>query len=260
MKKILIFSVLFIAICSFTAQERKVKILIAGDSTAQTYKEAKDGLIKGWGQMLPEFLNDKVQVSNHAMGGRSTKTFIEEGRWERLLGEVEPGDYVFIQFGHNDASTRPERHASYEDYKKNLERFVDDVRAKGGNPVLLTSVVMRTFNERGHLVDDRLKGYPVITRLVAKEKNVPLIDVNLKTRDFITMLGDKASIPYYRWVEPGVDHAKPDGLKDDTHMMEKGARNVAYFVAEGIKNLQLKGLSENVNLFNPKMNETHSLE
>lgn len=248
MKKILLFSLMLLLAYSFTTVEPKVSIFIAGDSTAQSYKEEKDGLIKGWGQMLGKFLTDDVKVVNHAMGGRSTKTFISEGRWDKLLSEVSPGDYVFIQFGHNDASTRPERHASYGDYRKNLVKFIEDVRAKKANPVLLTSVVMRTFDKNGNLVDDRLKGYPVITRQVAKEYNVPMIDVNLKTRDFITMLGDSASIPYYRWVDPGVDHAKPEGLKDDTHMMEKGATQVASFVAEGIKDLDLKGLSEYVKL------------
>jgi len=234
-------------LCSFTTSDKRIKIFIVGDSTAQAYKEEKDGLIKGWGQMLPLFLDDKVKVVNHAMGGRSTKTFIEEDRWNRLLSEVGKGDYVFIQFGHNDASTRPERHASYEDYRKNLIRMIGEVRAKKAIPVLLTSVVMRTFKD-GNLIDDRLKGYPVITRQLAKEYNVPMIDINLKTRDFITMLGDEDSKPYYRWVEPGVDHAKPEGLQDDTHMMEKGATQVARFVAEGIKELNLKGLSEHVNV------------
>lgn len=248
MKKIILIPLLIFIVCAFKVSDEPIRIFIAGDSTAQSYKEEKDGLIKGWGQMLEKFLTSDVQVVNHAMGGRSTKTFISEGRWDKLLSEVKAGDYVFVQFGHNDASTRPERHASYDDYRKNLIKFIDDVRAKQANPVLLTSVVMRTFNEKGNLVDDRLKGYPVITRQVAKEYNVPMIDINLKTRDMVTMLGDSASISYYRWVEPGVDHAKPDGLKDDTHMMDKGATQVARFVAEGIEELHLKGLCEHVRL------------
>lgn len=247
MKKYIFIPLLLLLICSFTSSEKKIKIFIAGDSTAQSYKEQKDGLIKGWGQMLPLYLSDEVEVVNHAMGGRSTKTFIGEGRWDKLLSQVSAGDYVFIQFGHNDASTRPERHASYDDYRANLVRMISDVRAKDANPVLLTSVVMRTF-QKGNLIDDRLKGYPVITRQIAKEYGVPMIDINLKTRDFITMLGDEKSKAYYRWVEPGVDHAKPDGLKDDTHMMEKGAKQVAFFVAEGIKELNIEGLSKYVNL------------
>ena len=225
-------------------QENKTRIFIAGDSTAQTYREERDGLIKGWGQMLPLFLNEEVEVINHAIGGRSTNSFIAEGRWDRLVSEVREGDYVFIQFGHNDASTRPERHTSYEEYEQNLVKMIGDVRAKQATPVLLTSIVMRTF-VNGHLTDNRLKGYPVITRKVAKELDVFMIDTNLKTRDFITMLGDEASKPYYRWVEPGVDHVKPEGLQDDTHTMEKGAMQVAFFVAEGMMELNLPLLKNN---------------
>ena len=225
-------------------QERDTKIFIAGDSTAQTYNEERDGLIKGWGQMLGCYLNKNIEVVNHAIGGRSTNSFIAEGRWDRLLSEVKPGDYVLIQFGHNDASTRPDRHTSYEEYEANLTMMISDVRKKDANPILLTSLVMRTF-VNGHLIDDRLKGYPVITRKVAKENNIPLIDINQKSRDFITMLGDEASKPYYRWVEPGVDPKKPEGLQDDTHMMEKGAKQVALLVAEGIEELNLPIISDN---------------
>ena len=228
-----------------SVQERDTKIFIAGDSTAQTYREERDGLIKGWGQMLDYYFKENIEVVNHAIGGRSTNIFIAEGRWEKLLSEVKPGDYVLIQFGHNDASTRPDRHTSYEEYEVNLKRMISDVRKKNACPVLLTSVVMRTF-VNGNLIDDRLKGYPVITRKVAEEEKVPLIDINQKTRDFITMLGDEASKPYYRWVEPGVDPKKPDGLQDDTHMMEKGAKQVALFVAEGIAGLDLPIISENI--------------
>lgn len=228
-----------------SVQERDTKIFIAGDSTAQTYNEERDGLIKGWGQMLDYYFKENIEVVNHAIGGRSTNGFIAEGRWEKLLSEVRPGDYVLIQFGHNDASTRPERHTSYEEYEVNLKRMISDVRKKNACPILLTSVVMRTF-VNGNLIDDRLKGYPVITRKVAEEEKVPLIDINQKTRDFITMLGDEASKPYYRWVEPGVDPKKPDGLQDDTHMMEKGAKQVALLVAESIAELNLPIISENI--------------
>lgn len=227
---------------SFTNEERKIHIFVAGDSTAQEGSDQKNGLIRGWAQMLPLYLSDDVVIKNYAMGGRSTKTFISEGRWDRLLSGVKAGDFVFIQFGHNDASSRPDRHTSYEEYEENLLKMINDTKAKGATPVLLTSVVMRTFY-KGSLIDNRLKGYPVITRQVAKKHNVPLIDVNLKTRDFVTMLGDEASKPYYRWLEPGIDPFKPDGIQDDTHMMEKGAKKVASFVAEGMKELNIKGLS-----------------
>jgi len=245
MKKIIYLLLGVLIISSFKATDKPAKILIAGDSTAQTYNEERDGLIRGWGQMLPLFLDSQITVVNHAIGGRSTRSFIAEGRWERLLNETDTGDIVLIQFGHNDSSTRPERHASYQTYEENLLKMIQEVRQKKAIPVLLTSVVMRTFVE-GNLVDDRLKGYPAIMRKVAREHQVLMIDINLRTRDFVTMLGDEASKPYYRWVEPGVDPVKPEGLQDDTHTMEKGARQIACFVAEGLRELHLPGISRHI--------------
>jgi len=245
MKKIIYLLLGVLIISSFKATDKPAKILIAGDSTAQTYNEERDGLIRGWGQMLPLFLDSRITVVNHAIGGRSTRSFIAEGRWERLLNETDTGDIVLIQFGHNDSSTRPERHASYQAYEENLLKMIQEVRQKKAIPVLLTSVVMRTFVE-GNLVDDRLKGYPAIMRKVAREHQVLMIDINLRTRDFVTMLGDEASKPYYRWVEPGVDPVRPEGLQDDTHTMEKGARKIACFVAEGLSALDLPQINRHI--------------
>lgn len=244
MKKYLLLLLIFSSLSSFNLESEKKRIFIAGDSTAQTYKTDQT-LMRGWGQLLHLFFSDNVEIVNHAIGGRSTKTFISEGRWDRIMQGAEKGDYVIIQFGHNDASTVPERHTSYKDYEANLIKFIEDAKNAGIQPILATSVVMRTFIGE-NLVDDRLKGYPGITRKVAKEHNVPLIDINTVTRDFIIMLGNEASKPYYRWLGPGVDPSKPEGVEDDTHMNELGAKQVAQFVADGILNLQLEGLSKYV--------------
>ncbi|MCC8173634.1 MAG: rhamnogalacturonan acetylesterase [Odoribacter sp.] len=243
MKKVVVIGVILVLLCGFKGKE-KVRIFIAGDSTAQNYDVNKT-LQRGWGQMLQAYFTDEVKVVNHAIGGRSTKTFINENRWEKLLNEVRKGDYVFIQFGHNDASTRPERHTSYADYQTNLIKFVTEVREKGANPVLLTSVVMRTYKNKV-LVDDRLKGYPAITREVAETYNVPLIDINQKTRDLILMMGDQPSKALYMWVKPGEDPSKPDGGEDDTHLREEGAQRVAEMVAKEVKRQKLKGLGKYV--------------
>lgn len=244
MKNKIFIGISMLLLFSFQNPEKKVRIFIAGDSTAQTYK-TEETLMRGWGQMLQKYFSDEVKVVNHAIGGRSTNSFISEGRWERLLSELSPGDYVIIQFGHNDASTRPDRHTSYEDYQLNLEKFINESRAKGAFPVLATSVVMRTFKD-GHLIDDRLKAYPAITRRVAQNMNVPLLDINVATRDLVLLLGDEKSKPYYRWLEPGIDPSKPDGVQDDTHMNELGANQVAQFVADGMRKLNLAHLSEYV--------------
>ncbi|NDV82157.1 rhamnogalacturonan acetylesterase [Bacteroides sp. 51] len=196
------------------------RIFIAGDSTAQGYDTTKT-VMRGWGQMLPYYICDGTEVVNHAKAGRSTKSFRNEGRWDSLISQVQKGDWVLIQFSHNDTSTKPERHASPEDFRENLIRFIEEVHAKEANPMLLTPLVMRTFHE-GNLIDNRLKTYPGIIRKVAQEYNIPIIDVNLKTRDLILLLGDEKSKELY----------VPN---DDTHTCEAGARAVAEFVVEGLK-------------------------
>ena len=223
---IIVFLWFILSSCTNSGEEKETcTIFIAGDSTAQTYKEEKHGLIKGWGQMLSLYLDESVIIDNRAIGGRSTKTFIEEGRWDKLINDVSPG-------------TRPERQASPQQYEEDMKKFIHDVISKEATPILLTSIVMRTFKE-GNLVDDRLKSYPAIVRKIAKELNVSLIDINTISRDFILLLGDEKSKEYYRWIEPGIDPFKPDGLKDDTHMMEKGAIQVAFFIAEELSKLNL---------------------
>lgn len=226
MKNIALFLIFAsVLICMGCNEPNPPRILIAGDSTAQGYDTAKTTM-RGWGQILPELLDERIEVLNHAKAGRSTKSFQDEARWDTLIAHTQKGDYVLIQFSHNDTSTKPERHASPEDFRRNLIRFINDVRAKEAHPVLLTSLVMRTFQD-GNLVDNRLKTYPGIVRSLAREYNVPLIDVNLHTRDLILLLGDENSKALY--VE-----------NDDTHTNEAGARAVAEIIAEGLKDLGLK--------------------
>lgn len=245
MKRIIIALLLFTAFEINCVAEGKIRIFIAGDSTAQTYDTEKT-LQRGWGQMLQGFFDNKVEVVNRAIGGRSTKSFQVEKRWERIMKEVSKGDWVIVQFSHNDTSSKPERHASPTDFKNNLIHFIDETQARKANILLLTPIVMRTFNEQGNLVDDRLKNYPSIIRQVAKEKAVPMIDINLKTRDLILNLGSESSKELYFWVAPGEDAAKPNGAKDDTHLREAGALQVAAYVAQGIKDLNLKGIAKHV--------------
>lgn len=225
-------------------KEQAVNLLIAGDSTAQSYDTTKT-LMRGWAQMLPQFLDSTITVKNHAKAGRSTKSFIAEERWAKVIEETQPGDYVIIQFGHNDASSRPERHASYPQYRQNLVDMVNDVKAKEANPILATSIVMRTFQGKA-LVDDRLLGYPVITRQVADSLNVPLMDIYSRSRDMIIMLGDEPSKELYMWFGPGLDSIRPDGSEDDTHLREAGATAIAKLAADEIKKLSLSNLSSHV--------------
>lgn len=220
--------------------EKQIAIYLAGDSTMQTYKESETPM-RGWGQYLGQFFTDDVVVVNKAIGGRSTRTFIAENRWQGIVGKLRKGDWVFIQFGHNDNSRNPARHTTPEDYRANLRKFVKDTRAKKANPVLLTSITMRKFDEQGKIVNG-LGVYPEITREVAQELKVPLIDLNEKTAKYVESLGDEQSKKLYMWLAPGQHPKYPDGVKDDTHMQEPGARKVAELAVEGIKELKLKPL------------------
>jgi lysophospholipase L1-like esterase len=239
------FFVLFLLFVSFTFPAKKeITIYLAGDSTMQTYKESETPM-RGWGQYLDRFFDEDVNVVNRAIGGRSTKTFINENRWQGIVDELQKGDWVFIQFGHNDNSSKPERHTTPEDYRDNLRRFVNEVCAKKANPVLLTSITMRRFDEQGKVITT-IGPYPDITREVAAEMKVPMIDLNKKTGDYVQSLGAEEAKKLYMWLEPG-DHPKyPEGLEDDTHMQEPGALKVAELAVEGIKELRLKPLVKNL--------------
>ncbi len=235
--------VLLLTNCS--KQEPRVpRIFIAGDSTAQSYDTTKT-VMRGWAQMLPMFFDSSVVIINKAKAGRSTKSYLAEGRWQQILDSIKPNDYVIIQFGHNDASTKPERHASYPDFKHNLIKMITEAQAKQARPILATSIVMRTFKDNA-LIDDRLKAYPAINRQLADSLNIPLIDTYIKTRDLILMMGDEASKKLYMWVEPGIDSLRPDGSQDDTHLQAPGAIAVAGFVAKDIQKQQLKDIFNHV--------------
>jgi lysophospholipase L1-like esterase len=235
------FLILCLLLVSFTFPAKKeITIYLAGDSTMQAYNESETPM-RGWGQYLDRFFDEDVKVVNRAIGGRSTRTFINEERWQGIVNDLQKGDWVFIQFGHNDNSSKPERHTTPEDYRNNLRRFVSEVCAKKANPVLLTSITMRRFNEEGK-INTAIGPYPDITREVAAEMKVPIIDLNKKTGDYVQAMGEEESKKLYMWLEPGEHPKYPEGLEDDTHMQEPGALKVAELAVEGIRQLKLKPL------------------
>lgn len=195
---------------------------------------------RGWGQMLQQYFNDDVLVSNHAVSGRSTRSFIDEGRWDKVVNLLQPGDYVFIQFGHNDQKEYdPKRYTNpYSGYRHNLEKFVNETKAKGAHPVLLSSIVRRNFNDEGTLVDTH-GPYPFVTRTVAHEMEVPFIDLQLKTEKLVIELGFEKSMDIYLFLEPNEVEMYPDGKEDNTHLSIEGATKVAGLAVEGIKELNL---------------------
>ena len=215
------------------AGQDSLRVFLIGDSTCATKELKKQNPERGWGHMFAPLFDASVTVENHAVNGRSTKSFRDEGRWDAVLSKLRPGDYVFIQFGHNDQKIAdPARYSSPADYAGNLRRYVREARERGAEPVLLTSVVRRRFVD-GVLTDTHGE-YPAAVRRVAAEERVPLLDMEPLTREWVSSLGDEASKGYFMWVEPGVCPLYPDGRQDDTHLNVRGACTVARMVADEV--------------------------
>lgn len=218
----------------------KITVHTIGDSTMAP-KDTIGNPERGWAMALPLYLDtDKVQVENYARNGRSTKSFIDEGRWQTVMDNMKPGDYLFIQFGHNDEKI--EKPAVYADphgaYTDNLTRFVNGARSKGAFPVLMTPIIRRKFDDAGNLTYTHGE-YPDAVRALAKKLQVPLIDMEKKSRTVIQNLGPEESKSLFVWFAPGDYPRFPEGKKDDTHLNSKGAKVIAGMAVEGIKELQL---------------------
>lgn len=226
-----------VAFSSCQKIDKPFTIYAIGDSTMANKKQEVYPET-GWCQVLGEYFDEFVTVSNHAVNGRSSKSFIDEGRWLAVLDSLKAGDYVFIQFGHNDQkdydSTRYT--TPLGTYSENLEKFVNETREKGATPILLTSIVRRKFGENGKLSETH-GDYPVATRRVAEKLNVSLIDLQKITEQWINKLGDEPSKKMYLWTEPSEKF--PEGRKDDTHLCETGAKEVARLAMEECKKQQL---------------------
>ena len=191
---------------------------------------------RGWGQLLRELLREPARLVNHAANGRSTKRFVDEGRWAHLLTQLAPGDVVLVQFGHNDQKADdPQRYAAADtDFKAYLRRFVADVRARGGQPLLATPVARRKFDSAGRVLNT-LGRYPAALAEVASELGVPLIELNALTTAHLQALGPEASKAEFMWIEPGRYGALPQGRQDDTHYVERGARATAAMAAAALR-------------------------
>jgi lysophospholipase L1-like esterase len=225
--------------CAF-AQKQPITIYLAGDST-MAEKLAEKRPETGWGEMLQQYFDvQKVRVENHAQNGRSTKTFISENRWQTIVDKLKKGDYVFIQFGHNDESKeKGERYTTPEDFKKNLERMVKDVQAKKAIPVLLTPVMRRRFDEKGVFYDTHGE-YPDIVRAVAKEQKVSLIDMHRASEELLKQYGAEKSKTLFLQLKPGENPNYPNGIEDNTHFNPAGAAEMAKLAVTGIKEEKIK--------------------
>ena len=232
--------ILFAAMLSVAAATGgRSRILLIGDSTMAD-KPLTGNAERGWGQLLSRFFDADVTIRNFARNGRSTKSFISEGLWEKVCTEMKSGDYLLIQFGHNDSKKEDtNRYAeAHSLYKENLRTFVRTAREKGVVPVLLTPLNRRKFDKKGILVDTH-GDYPAVVRELAAEENVPLIDMHAVSASVFQKLGVGGSKDFFLWTKPGEYSAKPEGSVDNTHFGIYGATIVARMAVDGIKQLRL---------------------
>ena len=210
-----------------------ITVWLAGDSTMAP-KQPDKRPETGWGEALqPCFDSTVVHIANRAVNGRSTRSFVAEGRWKAIVDSMRAGDYVFIQFGHNDEKVGTANYSSPDDYRHNLVRFVDDVRARGGHPVLFTPVVRRRFDGE-HLVDTH-GVYPDAARAAANEAHVPLVDMTRASAAFVEPLGPDSSRTLWLHLEPGANANYPTGVHDDTHFNPAGAQRMAGLAIAAIR-------------------------
>ena len=258
MRKYIVLSVIAALVLVFSAavEDKTTTIFIIGDSTAAKKDLSTGSPERGWGMALQCYFDSAyIRVDNHAVNGRSSKSFIDEGRWDKVLSAMKPGDYVIIQFGHNDEKPAVERHTdpgSTFDY--NLAKFVRETRERGGIPILMNPVVRRNFAQKPLKNDDdeKLRNttfadgsklvegdslidthglYKVAPRDVARRMNCHFIDANQITHDLEQSLGVEGSKKLHMWYKPGEEPSLPQGRQDNTHYNIYGAHVVAKLLA-----------------------------
>lgn len=231
MRPFLLFVLL--ALTGFAAENRP-HIFMIGDSTMAN--KPLDLPERGWGMSFGKFFVNPAMVQNHAVNGRSTKSFIDEGRWDKVLAELHAGDFVIIQFAHNDEKKEdPKRYADpATTFRENLKRFIRETREKHATPILATPVSRRKFDSSGKLVPTH-GAYPAAVHAVATDEKVPLLELEKDTAQWLQAAGDEPSRKFFMWIEPGVYPKIPDGRKDDTHFVEAGADVVAKLAVQEIR-------------------------
>lgn len=221
------------------AMEDKISIYIAGDSTACNY-EAVRAPRTGWGQVLGQFFTDQVIIKNEAISGRSSKSFINEGALEKIIRQIIPGDYLLIQFGHNDE--KKEDLARYTEafttFKLYLTQYIRSARNKQAVPVLLTPIQRYQFDQNGKIMPTH-GDYPKAMLDLAAIEQVPVIDLTEQTRILMERLGPEKSNLFFMNLKPGEFSNYPNGSRDNTHLRQEGALEIARLVTAGIRQIKL---------------------
>ena len=225
---------IFLKLSLILTADKTLTIFIVGDSTAANKDTSGGKLERGWGQMFQNYFNQNfVVVDNHALNGRSSKSFIDEGEYAKVTKLMKKGDYVLIQFGHNDAKTDEARHtdpgSTFDQY---LSKYATETTKLGGIPVLMSPVVRRKWKD-GKLVDTH-GDYRKSAKTVADNLKVHYIDANAITEKLESDLGEEGSKKLHMIFAAGQEAAYPDGVEDNTHYNVYGATTVAKLLSDAL--------------------------
>ena len=257
---IFILNLMELPLSSSSSKENKQRtIFIIGDSTAANKDISGGKLERGWGMMFQKCFDEKyIKIDNHALNGRSTLSFINEGHWAKVLKLIRPGDFVIIQFGHNDEKDDITRHTDPgSTFDGNLTKYCNETRELGGIPILMNCVVRRNFSrtetkikddealrnttyadggqvEETDILVDTHGEYRIVPKILAQKLNVYFVDANKITHELEQGLGVEGSKKLHMWFLPGQEKSEPKGKQDNTHYNIYGAEVVANLLADAL--------------------------
>jgi len=233
---------LLLLVAGVLPPKKKITLWLIGDST-MSVKQVKAYPETGWGMPFVYFWDSTVTVQNLAQNGRSTRSFMTENRWQPAVDKMEAGDYVFVQFGHNDEVPTKATYTTEKDFAANLLQYINDTKSKGAIPVLLTPVARRKFTNGK--IEETHEVYAAIVRRVAKENKVVLIDLDEQSQELLQQWGEEGSVHLFNHLRAGEHPNYPEGKEDNTHFNELGARKMAELVLASVRT-QLPALAERI--------------
>ncbi len=212
--------------------DRATTVFLAGNSTVVDQDREPWA---AWGQMIPRFFKSgAIAIANHAESGEALKSFVSEKRLEKIVSQMKAGDYLFIEFAHNDQKSGSAHVDPFTTYKEQLKLYISEARKKGGIPVLVTSMHRRSFDSTGHIINT-LGDYPEAMRQAASEEKVALIDLNAMSKVLYESWGPEASLKAFVHYPANSFPGQTEALKDNTHFSTYGAYEIARCIVEGIK-------------------------
>lgn len=213
------------------ADSSVVTVFLCGNSTVV---DQDNEPWASWGQIIPQYFNDKVCIANYAESGESSNTFIAVGRLKKALTQMKKGDYIFMEFGHNDEKQRQPGHGAWYSYMYSLKIYIDEARNRGAHPVIVTPTQRRNFGPDGKLIPTHGE-YPAAARWIAKKENVPLIDLTEMTTRLFNAMGEEGTKHAFVHYPAGTYPGQTKAFADNTHFNPYGATEVAKCIVTGIR-------------------------